>query len=166
MLGVDLVRRLRKGPHRVIGTTINSMDVTDLASVKHHIPKSRPDVIIHCAANSNLDECEKAPDKAEAINVKSTEYLITAANELGSRLIFVSSDMVFNGERGNYRETDPVSPISVYGRSKVQSEEILVSLCNNYVIARAALIYGRPVTGGSSFSVWIEKQLKAGSRNT
>ncbi len=139
------------------------LDLTDAKRVRAALKAFRPDVIIHCAANSNLDECEKSPDMASAINVKSAEYLISSANDLGSRLIFVSSDIVFNGEKGNYRETDPVSPISVYGRTKVRSEELLMRKSTNYVIARAALIYGRPKTGGSSFSVWIENQLKAGS---
>jgi len=139
------------------------LDLTDAKQVSSTLNTFRPDVIIHCAANSNLDECEKAPDLASAINVNSTEYLISAANDLGSRLIFVSSDMVFNGEKGNCRESVLVSPISVYGRTKVQSEELLIRHCNNYVIARAALIYGRAETGGSSFSMWIENQLRAGS---
>ena len=139
------------------------LDLTREQQVRDTLQIFRPDVMIHCAANSNLDECENAPDMASAINVKSTEYLISAANELGSRLIFVSSDMVFDGEKGNYRETDPVSPKSVYGRTKVASEELLERRCKNYVIARAALIYGRAVTGGSSFSMWLENRLKAGS---
>jgi len=123
----------------------------------------RPDVIIHAAANSNLDSCERDQNMTYAVNVESTRYLNEAAVLLGSRLIFVSSDMVFDGEKGNYRETDPVFPISIYGQSKVMSEDILIGGGVNAVIARAALIYGRPVTGGSSFLVWLENQLKAGS---
>ncbi|MBN2410984.1 SDR family oxidoreductase [candidate division KSB1 bacterium] len=138
-------------------------DLTDSEQVRDALNTFRPDVMIHCAASSNLDECEKNPATADEINVKSVEYLVSAANDLNSRLIFISSDMVFDGEKGNYRETDPVSPLSVYGRTKVRAEEALARDCKNYVIARAALIYGRPATGGSSFSMWIENRLKTGS---
>ncbi len=139
------------------------LDLTDAEQVREALKTFRPDVIIHCAANSNLDECQKNPGLAEEINVRSVEYLISAANDLNSRLIFISSDMVFDGAKGNYRETDPVSPLSVYGCTKVRAEEALARDCKNYVIARAALIYGRPETGGSSFSMWIEDRLRAGS---
>jgi len=139
------------------------LDLTDQQKVHDTMVAFRPDVIIHAAANSNLDSCERDQNMTYAVNVESTRYLNEAAVLLGSRLIFVSSDMVFDGEKGNYRETDPVFPISIYGQSKVMSEDILIGGGVNAVIARAALIYGRPVTGGSSFLVWLENQLKAGS---
>ncbi len=123
------------------------------------LEKFQPDVIIHAAANSNLDQCELNPEMARRVNVESTRMIHKAALELNSRLIFVSSDMVFDGRQGNYRETDPVAPISVYGRTKVDSEQILQKSEGNYVIARAALIYGRSIIGGSSFSMWIENRL-------
>lgn len=118
-----------------------------------------PDIILHTAANSNLDSCEQNPHAAERINVAATECLAQAAEARGARFIFISSDMVFDGETGFYSENDPVAPLAVYGKNKADAEKKVQYICRNYVIARAALIYGRPKGGGSSFSNWIEQRL-------
>ncbi len=141
------------------------LDLTDQHEILKSIARFQPDVIIHAAANSNLDQCEQNPEMARQVNVESTRILYNAARSLNSRFLFVSSDMVFDGRQGNYRETDPVCPISVYGRTKVDSEQLFLSKEGNFVIARSALIYGRPVIGGSSFSMWIENRLRM-SQNT
>ncbi len=136
-----------------------ALDLTEFNAVQECLDEFQPDVIIHTAANSNLDDCEKNPSAVEKINVTATEYLAQAAEARGMRFIFVSSDMVFDGKSGFYKEEHPVSPLAVYGKNKTEAENKIRLCCKNFVIARAALIYGRSRGGGFSFSSWIEKRL-------
>ncbi len=137
------------------------VDLTDAAKVRTIVRAVKPRVILHLAANANLDSCEKEPQQAHAVNVAATATLLQAADDIGARLVFVSTDMVFDGHQGNYHELDPVAPLSVYGDTKVAAEKRVLAAKGPHVVARAALIYGRPRLGGSSFSEWIEKRLQA-----
>jgi dTDP-4-dehydrorhamnose reductase len=123
----------------------------------------RPHVVIHCGAWSNLDQCEQQRESAFRINVEGTSVLADACAGSGVRLIFTSSDMVFDGERGNYDESDKTRPINFYGETKLLAEEKIQSICTDYVIVRVALVYGKPVTQGNSFS---EKILSRFQKNT
>ena len=135
------------------------IDFTDYTSLKTVLAGIAPDVVVHSAANSNLDACEKEPETAYRVNTHTVENLVRLSVETGFRLIFVSTDMVFDGSGSMYRETDPVSPISVYGTTKVDAESFILKTGANAVIVRSALIYGRAVTGGTSFSIWLEDKL-------
>ena len=126
------------------------------------VRSTRPRVILHTAANANLDVCERDPENAEAINTTAAANLLTAAQAVKARLIFVSTDMVFDGARGLYRESDSVNPISVYGKTKVAAENLILQAGGPHAIARSALIYGRPRHRGQSFSLWIENRLRNG----
>ncbi len=136
------------------------LDLTDSVTVKRVVNDFIPHVIIHAAAFSNLDVCEKNPESAWKVNVKATQTLAELSASLGSRFIYVSSDMVYDGKGSFYKEDDPVSPISVYGQNKVDAENIVRDVVKNHVIARAALIYGRHIIGGNSFSEWFENKLE------
>ncbi len=135
------------------------LDLTDAENLSLVIYKIKPDVVVHSAAISNLDLCEKDPEFAFKVNTKSTIHLAQLAKEMKFRLIFISTDMAFNGQSGMYKVSDNVSPISIYGRSKVNAEKAILDKQIDTVIIRSALIYGHPATGGSSFSMWIENQL-------
>ena len=161
--------------HNVLGTywktipaTLNNcwakVDLSDFRSTKSVLDAFKPDAIIHAAANSNLDDCEQNREAARKINVESTKNLAEYSAKKNVRFIFVSSDMVFNGKSGMYSEEDTTSPISYYGETKVMAEEFVKKTCRNFVIARSALIYGRSLEGGFSFSQWIEKKLNHGER--
>lgn len=139
---------------------ITPLELTDEESVKSCLLHFRPEVVIHAAAMANLDACEKNPEKAFAVNTEATAYLLKYSKELKVRFIFLSTDMVFDGRRGFYTESDEVSPLSVYARSKVAAEKYITENYDDYVIVRAALIYGRPRLGGTSFSQWLEDHLK------
>lgn len=139
-----------------------SLDVCDGPRLQNFIERLKPSLIIHAAANSNLDDCENRPDQARRLNVESTRLLAEYAGRQHVRLIFVSSDMVFDGRRGMYREDDVVNPTSFYGQTKVEAENVVKELCPNHVIVRTALIYGRPFHGGNSFSHWLENRMRQG----
>jgi dTDP-4-dehydrorhamnose reductase len=134
----------------------------DNDSILEVIRQIRPDVVIHCAAWSDLDRCEQDRKHAFQINAEGTAVLAKVCAESNIRLIFTSSDMVFDGKKGNYTESDNPRPINVYGETKLFAEENIRSVCSNYVIVRVALVYGKPAICGNSFSEKIVIQLRQG----
>ncbi len=135
------------------------IDLGNFFDVFELVMDFNPDVIIHAAANSNLDDCERHPEAAREANVQATANLVGIAAQMEARFIFVSSDMVFDGSGSRYGEEEKTQPISVYGKTKRQAER-MVQRVENSVIVRSALIYGRRKIGGSSFSMWMEDRLR------
>jgi len=150
--------------HRITIEGVQSvkLDISSEKAIQDLVEKLQPEVIIHTAAWSDLEKCEKDSERAFHINTTSTEIFAEVSKRTGSRLIFISSDMVFDGFRGNYKETDTANPINIYGKTKLTAEKFIETICTNYVIARSALIYGHPFTGSNSFSEKILNKISAG----
>ncbi len=123
-----------------------------------------PQICIHAAAKSNLDWCEKNPREARRVNTESAVVLARRCQEVGCRFVFISTDMVFDGRRGNYGESDAPSPINWYGRTKVEAEERVLAAHPEALVARMALIYGFPYfrDHGGSFLSWLVGRLEQG----
>jgi len=119
------------------------MDVTDLSAVLQVVRKVQPDMVVHAAAHSQPDECERNPSAAVDVNVWGTANVATAARGNGARFVQISTDLVFDGKSGSYREEDPVSAVNVYARSKIEAERAALEAEPASVILRTALIYGR-----------------------
>jgi len=151
-------------PFALPGVEPVRLELSDETAACQALDAVCPHAVIHCAALTNLDYCELHPEEALRVNVAATRLLARWCGENGARFVFVSSDMVFDGRRGWYCEEDGTNPINVYGKTKVEAERAISSLCANYAIARSALIYGRPRSSGSSFSTWIEQRLAGGER--
>ena len=111
-----------------------------------------PDAIIHTAAMANVNECEKQPDAAIAMNDTATRQLADVAREIGARLIYTSTDQVYDGKRGDYTEADLPSPSNVYGKTKVDSEVYLLEHHPAAVSVRCALIYGKAIEQPPTFT--------------
>lgn len=131
-------------------------------SIDNLIEKIQPEVVIHSAAWPDLEKCEKNPRDAFHINATSSEILAELSERFEFRLIFISTDMVFDGNKGNYSETSRTNPINIYGKTKLSAEKYIRAASTNYVIARSALIYGPPVYGSNSFSERILKKVTLG----
>jgi dTDP-4-dehydrorhamnose reductase len=129
------------------------------------LSKFRPDVIIHTAALSSIDTCELNPERAWSINFEATRGLVDVAKQNHARFIFISTDTVFDGKRGNYSEQDIPDPINVYARTKFESEQCVLNL-DNAVVVRAALFYGKSLNGTPSFTQLMLEKLKAGEKVT
>ncbi|MEK7269286.1 MAG: dTDP-4-dehydrorhamnose reductase [Nitrospirota bacterium] len=111
--------------------------------VEKHVLDARPHVVIHTAAYTDVDEAERKPDKAMAINAEGTERVARAAAKTGARLIYLSTDYVFDGQKGApYRETDEPNPLNAYGRSKLEGERKALAYCANTLVVRTAWLYG------------------------
>jgi dTDP-4-dehydrorhamnose reductase len=121
--------------------------------------KLRPDAVIHAAAETNVDKCETQKEHAWNVNVEGTRNVAEACAEVSAKLIYVSTDYVFDGEKGYYKEEDKPNPISYYGLTKLEGEKRVVTLCKNYAILRTSVIYGwHPWK--QNFATWIVSQLR------
>lgn len=147
-LGHDLIRVL-SGSHQLAAYTRVNLDVTDETAVQAAILQAMPDVVIHAAAYTKVDQAELAADDAYSINSIGTKNVAKAAEEAGATLVHISTDYVFDGtKRTPYTETDRPNPINVYGNSKLHAEKFVELICGRYFILRTSWLYGR---NGSNF---------------
>lgn len=112
------------------------------------------DVVIHTAAISNLNLCEKVPDIAYRVNSQATRELMKWCNTNSTRLVYLSTDIVFDGQKAPYSENDVPKPINVYGKSKYLGERWTLE-CNNFAIIRLALVLGQALGTNQNFVDWI-----------
>jgi dTDP-4-dehydrorhamnose reductase len=158
----DVFASYHTHPFTYTGVTPLPLNLGEERSIEAVVERIQPEVIIHTAVHGDIDICERHPEKAFHINATSTEIIAELCARMDCRLIYVSTDMVFDGEKGDYSETDDARPINVYGKTKLAAEKFVKSVCPNHVIARSALIYGPPVTGSNSFSERMINVLKSG----
>jgi len=146
MLGTDLQKALR-GEHDLVLTDVvgdvQFLDITDTSAVMSAVGESRPDAVIHSAAYTDVDGCERDPDKAYLVNGLGTWNVATACREHDAALVYVSTDFVFDGKKGEpYTEYDGTNPLGHYGASKLAGEKHVRELCPRHYIARTAWLYG------------------------
>lgn len=151
-------------PLAMPGVELYRMDLTNLVAVAQFVRKMRPQIIIHAAALANLDTCEAQKDLAWRTNVDAARMMAAVARELSCRLIHISTDMVFDGKKGNYAEEDGLEPISYYGYSKHAAEEAVLRAYPEALVVRVALLFGFAAAGGNSFSAEIYHRLRAGQK--
>lgn len=143
MLGQDLAPILEKNNYQVIKTTSKTMDITDNDAVNRIITDEQPDMVIHCAAYTNVDKAEDDLKNAEKINVFGTENIAKICAEQDIPIIYISTDYVFDGTKTEpYTPEDLPNPINNYGMTKYEGEEAVRSLCKKYYIARTSWLYG------------------------
>jgi dTDP-4-dehydrorhamnose reductase len=119
-----------------------AMDIRDASSVNEAFASVRPDGVLLLAAMADIDRCEAQPEEAYAVNVRGAENVARACARSGARLVFASTGAVFDGRKHGYGEGDEVSPISVYGKTKVEAEEMVRNLVPSAAIVRLSLVVG------------------------
>ena len=155
MLGHDLVPALTGERHQLTALSIEDIDLRDHARVRNLVRDSLPECILLIAAYTDVDGCESNRDLAFAVNCDGAVNVAEAARAAGSRLLFVSTDYVFDGsKRSPYLTTDPRNPASVYGESKARAEERLLEILPEVCIVRTAWLFGH---GGKCFPTTILK---------
>ncbi|HET6962789.1 MAG TPA: SDR family oxidoreductase [Terriglobia bacterium] len=173
-LGWNLVQRL-KDQYHVYGTSLDNpvsipgvetftFDLSDWSKIERLCQAVDPAVIVHTAAYSNPDYCELHHKVALTLNTFASRELAKAANRLGSKLIYTSSDFVFDGRRGEYSEADDPAPINYYGKTKFLAELEIMNHCSHYVTLRIGTLYGRGNGIRPNFFETMEKQLLAGKK--
>lgn len=144
-LGRDCTRVLGAA-HAVTAADLPELDVTSAESVSRALAQQRPDVVLNCAAYTRVDDCEIHRDDAWRLNATAPEILARAADGIGARLVHLSTDYVFDGQRPvphPYTEADATGPLSWYGQSKLAGEVAVQRDCRRWTIVRTAWLYGR-----------------------
>jgi dTDP-4-dehydrorhamnose reductase len=160
-LGGYLLREIRGRPTTVtawsgsrtevlFGFPLQPINLTDPEQLAFAFDAARSDVIIHAAAISTVAQCYQAPDEARAINTDATARLTELAAVARARLVLVSTDLVFDGEKGDYREDDMPAPLSMYGRTKLAAEHQVLAY-EHGVVVRASLLFGPTLVGRPAF---------------
>jgi dTDP-4-dehydrorhamnose reductase len=134
----------------------------DYSRLKYIVDECQPDLVIHSQAMCNIDLCEVKPDKTHLINVEATQKLAQVLKPEKHRLVYISSDHVFSGERGDYTEEDALDPVSEYGRSRVLAEKFLLKHYPNVLIIRPGLALGASLQGDIGPHDWLRRRLTRG----
>ena len=149
-------------PHET-GYTYRQMDITDRQQVLDVVADTRPDVIIHTAAMTNVDQCETEKDACWQQNVSAVEYIVEACARNDVFLVHVSTDFIFDGAAGPYDETAEPNPISFYGWSKFAAEKVVIHSPIRWAMARTVLVYGiAHDMSRSNIVLWVKKSLEDG----
>jgi len=158
MLGRDVVLAAGNAGHDVIGFGHTELDVTDAAALAAKFELERPDVVINCAAWTDVDGAEEFEEAALAVNGAAAGNVAAAAAEVGASVVYVSSDYVFDGSKGApYVETDQTAPLSAYGRTKLAGEEETAAANKRHFVVRSSWLFG---ISGSNF---VETMLRLAS---
>lgn len=144
------------------GREVFALDLTDDTSVWNIISTIQPNIIIHAAAYAETAFCEWNRNEAKALNVDATKTLATLADMFDARFIFISTDLVFDGAKGNYDESDSPNPLSYYAETKLEAEALVKSLVENYVVLRAPLLLGESPRGNRSANERLMRDFEAG----
>ncbi len=175
LLGQKLISLLRQDSNYIViatargknrfpdyeGYIYKSLDVCNREEVANLIEEVKPNYIIHTAAMTNVDQCETDRDNCWQLNVRAVEYLVEACRVNNVHFIHLSTDFIFNGKSGPYKEEDPAEPISFYGDSKLAAERTIIRSTIKWAILRTVLVYG--VVNDMSRSniiLWVKKSLE------
>lgn len=165
---IDLNKVLITGSDGMVGsyadfgikTNRRSLDVTDLNEVMSVCKKYKPEAIIHLAAETDVDRCERDPEYAYMVNAVGAYHMAVAAKELGVKLVYVSTAGVFDGKKKtSYTEKDTPNPQNYYGRSKFLGELAIQGVLSNYIIARVCWMFGGGKDKDQKFVAKIIRQL-------
>ena len=150
--GLEIVAPLRR-----------ELDLTDFKAVREWFGRERPDAVIHCAALSRVNACAENPDLAQRVNVDLVSLLLEVAPE--AHFVHLSTDLVFDGKKGNYNEADSVAPLNLYAETKVAAEQLVLAHPSHLVL-RTSLNYGTSTSGHRSFNEDIVDNWRAGRSRT
>ena len=173
-IGRYVMRRLGASPDHAVSGTYGSgppaddgnawhqVELTDTTALERLFDETGPEAVIHLAAIADIGAAERDPERATAVNVSATSTIVRLCERHGSKLIFVSTECVFDGERGFYREDETPRPTSHYGRTKWEAEQEVVWLAESWSIIRTSIVYGWPHPGKRNFAPWLIENLRGG----
>lgn len=143
MLGQDLCPILEDNGYDVIETDVNVMDITKPESIEKVFSAEKPEIVIHCAAYTNVDKAEEDIDTARLINVIGTENIAKACNKYDATMVYISTDYVFDGQgKEPYKPLDKTAPLNNYGLTKWEGETAVRENLEKYYICRTSWLYG------------------------
>lgn len=159
-VGWELARQSEEGGFPAVALTRDQLDISDAAAVVRAFERIKPTLVINAAAYTSVDKAENEREKAFSVNRDGPGHLAGACVERGIPLIHISTDYVFDGERSSpYSETDPVSPLGVYGQSKWEGEEAIRNVLDDHIIIRTSWVFG---SHGNNFVKTVLRLAKNG----
>jgi dTDP-4-dehydrorhamnose reductase len=135
------------------------IDITKAIEVLSLFNRLKPAVVIHTASETNVDKCETDKRHAWKINVEGARNIAEACRKVNAKLVAISTDYVFDGEKGGYTEEDKPNPVSYYGLTKLEGEKQVINYCKNYAILRTSVLYGWH-SWKQNFATWVINKLK------
>lgn len=143
-LGKDVVKVFEQAGHELLPTNRNTLDITNQEMCLMVVRQFQPDIVIHCAAYTAVDQAEQDVDMAYAVNATGTRNMVLAAEQVKAKFCYISTDYVFNGTSDvPYQEYDNTNPQSIYGKSKRAGEQLVQSLSSSFFIVRTSWVYGQ-----------------------
>ncbi len=140
-----------------------SLDITKKEEIESVFDTQKPDVVIHTAAMTNVDQCETEKDACWDLNVKAVEYLLEASKKHSSFFVHLSTDFIFDGKEGPYDENAEANPLSFYGWSKYAAEKLVINSDIKWAIARTVLVYGiAHDMSRTNIILWVKNSLEQG----
>lgn len=161
-LGIDRIKK-EESPlkqENVLSGSVFQADITDFSQLLPIFEKEEPGIVIHAAAMTDVDGCEKEKDAAWKINVLGTENVAKAANAAKAQLIYISTDYVFDGQSGPYSENATPNPINHYGLTKWEGEKCAQKFCEDALIVRTCVPYDWNMNAAPNFLMWLVEKLK------
>ena len=144
------------------GASWHRVEMTDPAGLDALFASARPEVVVHLAAMADVGTAERNPEAAAAVNATATETITRLSERHAARLIFVSTEYVFDGRGGPYCEDDVPAPTTQYGRTKFDAEQAVASLASNWSVLRTSIVYGWPAPGRRNFVPMLVDRLRNG----
>ncbi len=141
-LGHDVIKELEKRGHTAVGVDIDNMDITDQEAVRRVVTQAAPEAVVHCAAYTAVDAAEDHEELCRLVNAKGTEHIVSVCRDLDCKLMYISTDYVFNGQGERpWEPDDEREPLNVYGQTKYEGE-LAVETLEKYFIVRSAWVFG------------------------
>jgi dTDP-4-dehydrorhamnose reductase len=160
-LGVDVANAFARNGDEVSSLTHADIELSEIDSVSNRLKDERPDVVVNTAAMHHVENCEREPQRAFAVNGLGARNLAVVSQDIGATLVHVSTDYVFDGaKQAPYEETDAPHPLNVYGNTKLSGEYFVRGMCDKHFVLRTSAIYGKSpcrAKGGLNF---VELMLK------
>ena len=173
-IGQYVSRRLTEtAAHAVHGTYLSwpptgdaiawlRVELTDSAGLEKVFQATRPEAVLHLAAMADVGMAERERERATAVNVAGTSTIARLCERHGAKLVFVSTEYVFDGKRGYYQEDEEPSPTTHYGQTKWEAEQAVMRLASRWSILRTSIVYGWPTLGKRNFVPWLVQCLRSG----
>jgi dTDP-4-dehydrorhamnose reductase len=160
-LGSDLVKAFRAAGSNVDGLNHQDIEISEVAAVESKLAETQPDVVVNAAAFHNVETCENEPQTAFAVNAIGARNLASASARQSFKLIHVSTDYVFDGQKGQpYVEEDCARPLNCYGNSKLSGENFIQAMAANYAIVRVSGLYGSEPCRAKKGNNFVKTMLK------
>ena len=161
LFGTELTKVLkREKKYEIHSLTLQDMDITNVQQIEKVFSEIKPEIVIHAASLTDVDYCETHEKETHLVNVTGTENIVKASKKYDTKIIYISTDYIFDGKNGPYTENDNPNPLSVYAKTKWEGEKIIQKSGLRYLITRTTILYGGPQGFKQNFVTFVVNNLR------